>query len=96
MFPYESSRKRMSVLVRLPPKLLAACGGGCPVRLYTKGADSVMLSLLADEVGSSSTVGRVEDRLQMENIDQLLDDWAAIALRTLVWCKRELPGYKEW
>ena len=42
-FPYESSRKRMSVIARLPPDLLAACGGGCPVRLYCKGADNVLL-----------------------------------------------------
>jgi hypothetical protein len=31
----------MSVLVRLPPALLAACGGGCAERIYCKGADSV-------------------------------------------------------
>ena len=43
VFPYESSRKRMSVLVRLPDALLTACGGGCAERLYTKGADAVML-----------------------------------------------------
>ena len=47
-FPYESSRKRMSVVVRLPPALLEVCGGGEPVRLYSKGADSVMLELLAE------------------------------------------------
>ena len=30
VFEYESSRKRMSVIARLPPALLDACGGGCP------------------------------------------------------------------
>ena len=44
VFAYESSRKRMSVLVRLPPALVAACGGGPAVRLYTKGADSVLFA----------------------------------------------------
>ena len=53
VFPYESSRKRMSVIVRLPPALLAACGGGCAVRLYCKGADNVLLDALA--AGSRGT-----------------------------------------
>ena len=37
----------MSVIVRLPPELLVAVGGGAPERLYTKGADSVLLDLYA-------------------------------------------------
>lgn len=46
VFPYESSRKRMSVIVRLPDELVALLGGGCPVRLYCKGADSTIIALL--------------------------------------------------
>ena len=88
IFPYESSRKRMSVLVRLPPALLEACGGGCAERLYVKGADSVMLGLCDEasfaEEGSASL------------LDGLLDEWADIALRTLVWCRRDVPHYAEW
>eukprot|EP00966_Prymnesium_polylepis_P108489 2511487-Prymnesium_polylepis.3 len=89
VFPYESSRKRMSVVVRLPPELLAACGGGSDVRIYVKGADSIMLTLL--EPGSFGTSG--SDKRQLEG---LLDEWADIALRTLVWAKRELPHFSEW
>ena len=37
VFPYESSRKRMSVIVRLPPGLLELCGGGARDRVYCKG-----------------------------------------------------------
>ena len=43
VFPYESSRKRMSVIVKLSPILLGAVGGTDEIRLYTKGADSVLL-----------------------------------------------------
>ena len=100
VFPYESSRKRMSVVVRLPLALLEACGGGCPERIYVKGADSVMLALLdpaADATGAESGRGSAAEALEGDaHIDQLLDDWADIALRTLVWCKRELPTYAEW
>ena len=44
--PYESSRKRMSVIVRLPPALLESVGGGVAERLYCKGADSVLMDRL--------------------------------------------------
>lgn len=36
----------MSVVVRLSPGLVEACGGGSDVRIYVKGADSIMLTLL--------------------------------------------------
>ena len=84
-FPYGSSRKRMSVVVRLPPALVEACGGGEPVRLYSKGADSVMLELLAE--GS-----RGSDPASLEALDKLLYEWADIALRTLVFAKREVTS----
>ena len=45
----------MSVVVRLPPALVEVCGGGCDIRIYVKGADSIMLTLLAP--GSYGTDG---------------------------------------
>ena len=42
---YESSRKRMSILVKLPPGLVKAVGGGEPIRLYCKGADSKLFEV---------------------------------------------------
>ena len=89
VFPYESSRKRMSVIVRLPPRLVEVCGGGCDVRLYCKGADSVLLGLLAP--GSAQS-----DDASMEALDALLGEWADAALRTLVWARRELPQFEQW
>lgn len=88
-FPYESSRKRMSVLVRLPPALVESCGGGSAVRLYSKGADSVMLSVLAAN-------SRGSDGPSVTELQKLLCDWADIALRTLVFCKREVDHFDEW
>ena len=32
----------------------------------------------------------------MTAVEALLDEWADIALRTLVWCKRDLPDYQKW
>jgi len=89
VFPYESSRKRMSVVVRLPPALLAALGGGCNVRLYCKGADSTIFSLLAQ--GSPGT-----DEESMGKLEEILRDWADIALRTLVFASREMPEFSKW
>ena len=92
-FPYESSRKRMSVIVRLPPKLLEVVGGGSPVRLYCKGADSVLCDSSSGvlELGS-----RGSDEASMQKLDALLYEWADIALRTLVFAKREIPDFEEW
>jgi magnesium-transporting ATPase (P-type) len=92
-FPYESSRKRMSVIVRLPPALLEVVGGGAAVRLYTKGADSVLCDL---ESGVLEPGSRGSDEASMRTLDQLLYDWADIALRTLVFAKRELPDFESW
>ncbi|KAL1521781.1 hypothetical protein AB1Y20_021434 [Prymnesium parvum] len=98
VFPYESSRKRMSVLVRLPKALVDTCGGGCATRLYVKGADSVMLTLLAPESARNKAAGGAQLGASAVDIDDLLEEWGEIALRTLVWCKRELPRtlYDEW
>ena len=94
IFPYESSRKRMSVIVKLPDELLKSLGGGSPVRLYTKGADSV---LLADGAESLLLEGsRGADETSRKALDELLYQWADIALRTLVFAKRELPGFEKW
>ena len=92
-FPYESSRKRMSVIVKLPPKLLEVVGGGAPVRLYTKGADSVLLDTTTDVLEPNS---RGSDDASMEKLDVLLGEWADIALRTLVFAKKEMPNFDEW
>eukprot|EP00966_Prymnesium_polylepis_P011527 265415-Prymnesium_polylepis.1 len=89
VFPYESSRKRMSIIVRLPPALVELFGGGAAERLYCKGADSVLLDLL-----DPATPGASGD--DFDFIVGLLNDWADVALRTLVWGKHELPNFKEW
>ena len=79
----------MSVVVRLPRALVDSCGGGSDVRLYSKGADSVMWSLLA--AGS-----RGSDEASYEHLDKLLYEWADIALRTLVFAKREVADFDGW
>jgi len=85
VFPYESSRKRMSVVVRLPLALLPE-SSTCREVLYTKGADSVLLSSLAP--GHDSSL--------IEHAEATLQGWSEMALRTLVFCRRELPFFAEW
>ena len=94
VFPYESSRKRMSVIVRLPPALVEALGGGEAVRLYTKGADSVLLAEGDECILEAGSRG--SDAASREQLDALLYEWADIALRTLVFAKRELPNFGVW
>ena len=87
VFPYESSRKRMSVIVRLGQHFGSRVGGEESIRLYTKGADSVLLALLSD--GSQGS-----DPASITDLNKTLNNWADIALRTLVFAKREIPEDK--
>ena len=78
VFPYESSRKRMSVIVRLPPKLVAAVGGGPAERLYCKGADSVLLDLCeqsrADLAAEAKARGESEGLCGLGAFEELLNE----------------------
>lgn len=60
VFPFNSDRKRMSVIVR----------SGNQIKLYTKGADSIIKSRLSSD--------------QKLNLDSELDRFAKIGLRTLL------------
>ncbi len=84
----------MSVIVRLPEALVASLGGGAPIRLYTKGADSVLLADGADSLLAAGSRG--SDAQSRGKLDALLYEWADIALRTLVFAKRELPDFESW
>ena len=69
--PFDYSRKRMSVLVKEPLSE--------KVYLMTKGADSIMMSLL-------------EDNTDLASLDQKLNEFAKEGLRTLVLAKRQVPA----
>ena len=88
VFAYESSRKRMSIVVKLTSGLAGQVGGVEQIRLYSKGADSVMLTLLMP--GS-----RGADAAALGALNKTLHEWADVALRTLVFAKREI-GEAEW
>jgi len=68
------------MLVRLPEGLVRALGGGEAIRLYCKGADSKLMELVEE-----TTPEEVQ-----EELSTLLDEWGEIALRTLVWGKKEI------
>lgn len=53
------------------------------------GADSVLLELLNDCVLARTCAA-------YDELVEKLNQWADMALRTLVWCKRELPEFEEW
>uniref|UniRef100_A0A4W3I6V9 Phospholipid-transporting ATPase n=1 Tax=Callorhinchus milii TaxID=7868 RepID=A0A4W3I6V9_CALMI len=84
ILPFDSIRKRMSVVVRHPLTN--------KVVVYTKGADSVMMDLL-----DTSTKG---DKLKYikEKTQKYLDFYAKNGLRTLCIAKRVLStvDYSEW
>ena len=73
---FTSARKRMSVIVRNPDNSLT---------LYSKGADSVMFSLLSP--GQN-----------IEETQNCVDDFARMGLRTLVMAKRNISNeeFNEW
>jgi phospholipid-transporting ATPase len=69
--PFDSDRKRMSVLVRFPDGQIV---------LFTKGADSVMLRLCADDGA---------------DVARQVDAWAEQGLRTLM-CGSRVLSEDEW
>uniref|UniRef100_A0A4W3I3K2 Phospholipid-transporting ATPase n=1 Tax=Callorhinchus milii TaxID=7868 RepID=A0A4W3I3K2_CALMI len=86
ILPFDSIRKRMSVVVRHPLTN--------KVVVYTKGADSVMMDLL-----DTSTKGKLEIGLYIkEKTQKYLDFYAKNGLRTLCIAKRVLStvDYSEW
>lgn len=89
ILPFDSVRKRMSVVVRHPVSN--------QVVVYTKGADSVMMDLL--ETASEDTKN---SEMQQKNIKERtqkhLDDYARKGLRTLCIAKKVMSDeeYTEW
>ncbi|KFQ28139.1 putative phospholipid-transporting ATPase VD, partial [Merops nubicus] len=89
ILPFDSVRKRMSVVVRHPVS--------SKVVVYTKGADSVMMDLLrtVSEAANNSEMGqnKIKERTQ-----EHLDDYARRGLRTLCIAKKVMSDaeYAEW
>uniref|UniRef100_A0A8C2YER3 Phospholipid-transporting ATPase n=1 Tax=Coturnix japonica TaxID=93934 RepID=A0A8C2YER3_COTJA len=90
ILPFDSVRKRMSVVVRHPVSK--------QVVVYTKGADSVMMDLL----GTASEVDTKNSEMEQKNIKERtqkhLDDYARKGLRTLCIAKKVMSDeeYAEW
>ncbi|KAA8907342.1 hypothetical protein FN846DRAFT_906662 [Sphaerosporella brunnea] len=75
---FNSTRKRMSTILRCPDG---------KVRIYTKGADTVILERLSKD-----------NNPFVENTLQHLEDYATDGLRTLCLAMREIPDeeYRQW
>ncbi|XP_009482633.2 phospholipid-transporting ATPase VD [Pelecanus crispus] len=90
IMPFDSVRKRMSVVVRHPVSN--------KVVVYTKGADSVMMDLLrtASEVGTNNS--EMEQKKIKERTQKHLDDYGRRGLRTLCIAKKVMSDaeYAEW
>lgn len=86
VFPFSSERKRMSVLVRLPPSLLSSPTPSSTHRLMllTKGADEVMLPLLLPTPQAANL-----------NVHRHLKEFSGKAMRTLVIAGKQV-GLREY
>lgn len=78
-FDFDSTRKRQSVVVKDPTN--------GKIFLYTKGADSVLFSLM--DKSRSQKIAETEKNL---------DDYGNIGLRTLLVCEKEISQeeYSKW
>ncbi|GAB1289715.1 Phospholipid-transporting ATPase VD [Apodemus speciosus] len=88
ILPFDSVRKRMSVVVRHPLSK--------QVVVYTKGADSVIMELLS--VASSGTHPEEQQMIIRERTQRHLDEYAKRGLRTLCVAKKVMSDteYAEW
>lgn len=89
VLPFDSVRKRMSVVVRHPLSHR--------VVVYTKGADSVIMELLS--AASPDGAGLAKEQMMIrEKTQKHLDDYAKRGLRTLCIAKKVMSDteYEEW
>eukprot|EP00075_Anas_platyrhynchos_P003251 XP_005028161.2 probable phospholipid-transporting ATPase VD isoform X1 [Anas platyrhynchos] len=89
ILPFDSVRKRMSVVVRHPVSN--------KVVVYTKGADSVMMDLLGT-ASQGTKNSEMEQKKIKERTQKHLDDYARRGLRTLCIAKKVMSDeeYTEW
>uniref|UniRef100_A0A803XSJ3 Phospholipid-transporting ATPase n=1 Tax=Meleagris gallopavo TaxID=9103 RepID=A0A803XSJ3_MELGA len=89
ILPFDSVRKRMSVVVRHPVS--------DQVVVYTKGADSVMMDLLGT-ASEDTENSEMEQKNIKERTQNHLDDYARKGLRTLCIAKKVMSDeeYTEW
>nr|XP_008542298.1 PREDICTED: probable phospholipid-transporting ATPase VD isoform X2 [Equus przewalskii] len=89
ILPFDSVRKRMSVVVRHPLSN--------QVVVYTKGADSVIMELLSVASPDGASLDK-QQRIIREKTQKHLDDYAKRGLRTLCVAKRVMSDteYAEW
>ncbi|PKU38381.1 phospholipid-transporting atpase hypothetical protein [Limosa lapponica baueri] len=89
ILPFDSVRKRMSVVVRHPVS--------GKVVVYTKGADSVMMDLLRT-ASEGTNNSEMEQKKIKERTQKHLDDYARRGLRTLCIAKKVMSDaeYAEW
>ena len=89
---FNSTRKRMSIVVR----------DGDKIKVYCKGADSVILPLLNETHKKEITCKPMVENLECSNdvhiIEQHMHHFACQGLRTLVFAYKELSEeeYQEW
>ncbi|XP_026503733.1 probable phospholipid-transporting ATPase VD isoform X2 [Terrapene carolina triunguis] len=88
ILPFDSVRKRMSVVVRHPLSN--------KVVVYTKGADSVIMDLLW--TGPADDKSEMDQKKIKERTQKHLDDYARRGLRTLCIAKKVMNDaeYAEW
>ncbi|XP_075799244.1 phospholipid-transporting ATPase VD isoform X1 [Microtus pennsylvanicus] len=89
ILPFDSVRKRMSVVVRHPLSK--------EVVVYTKGADSVIMELLAVAAPDGTNLEK-QQMIIREKTQSHLDEYAKRGLRTLCIAKKVMsdPEYTEW
>ncbi|XP_004681541.1 PREDICTED: probable phospholipid-transporting ATPase VD [Condylura cristata] len=89
ILPFDSVRKRMSVVVRHPLSN--------QVVVYTKGADSVIMELLSTTNPDGASLEK-QQMIIREKTQKHLDDYAKRGLRTLCIAKKVMSDneYAEW
>lgn len=89
ILPFDSIRKRMSVVVRHPLSK--------EIVVYTKGADSVIMELLSVAAPDGTNLEK-QEMIIREKTQSHLDEYARRGLRTLCIAKKVMsdPEYTEW
>lgn len=95
-YPFSSDRKSMSTVIRFDSSVDTKLGEEEPhYRLYCKGASEIVVKLCSQIINENGEIEDLDDR-KMDELKELIEQYASSGLRTLALAVKEIPDEHDW